>query len=283
MKDALSLALQYLLPQHFVSRVVGKLANIKNNTIKNFFIRCFIRHFKINLNDAEFSNLNDYDTFNAFFTRKLKKGTRPYPKAKKVISSPVDGTISQIGNITKGQLIQAKGRYFSLLELLGGETNHATHFKNGKFATLYLSPSDYHRVHMPIKGKLVGMTHVPGKLFSVNNHTANNVPNLYARNERAVMFFESENGPFILVMVGAMLVASIVTSFLGKLTPPTLSSIKHYNFENAPKEFQRGQELGFFEFGSTVILVFEADQLNWRKSMRPGSDIKLGQSLEDSV
>lgn len=279
MKNQLSLILQYLLPQHALSRLVGLLANTTYPPIKNTLIRLFIKRFNINLDDAISSDINHYPTFNAFFTRKLKENARPYPKNKHTITSPVDGTISQIGDITSGNIIQAKGHQYSLYTLLGGETDHATHLKSGKFATIYLSPADYHRVHMPTDGQLTGMTHVPGRLFSVNTYTSEHVPQLFARNERVVLFFDTQHGPLALVMVGAMLVASIVTTFSGLITPPTRRHMHHVDFSQTPKSFRRGDELGWFQFGSTVIL---AGELKWREHLIPRTPLQLGEAMANS-
>ena len=279
MKNQLNLALQYILPQHLLSRGVGVLANSTHKPLKNFLIRHFIKHFKVDLSDANTKDIKQFATFNDFFIRTLKKGARPYPKARNIIASPVDGTVSQVGDISAGVLVQAKSRHYSLYELLGGETNHANILKEGKFATLYLSPADYHRVHMPIDGKLMATTYVPGKLFSVNHFTTQKVPNLFARNERLVMFFDSEFGPFVLVMVGAMLVASIVTSFAGVISPSSLNTISHSDYSDQPKAFKRGEELGYFQFGSTVILVFDSKAIGWDASVRAESAVKLGQSM----
>lgn len=267
---------QYLIPQHLLSRAVGKLAQSQNQFLKNFLIRLAISHFKINLADAVIQDPQKFKSFNDFFTRHLKPYTRPFPNNSQIIASPADGCISQIGKITEGKIIQAKKHNFSVLDLLGGHQEQANFYQQGFFTTIYLAPKDYHRVHMPTDGQLVSYTYIPGKLFSVNQTTAENIPNLFARNERVCFFFESSHGPFVVIMVGAMLVASIGTVFEGVL--PLSSTIRTQTFPT-PRLFKQGEELGFFQFGSTVILLFPKSRALSTFQSKSGDKILCGESL----
>ncbi len=264
--DALFVLLQRLVPQHLLSRIIGALANSRAGWIKSPFIRLFIRAYGVNMAEA-LRPESDYSCFNDFFTRALKEGARPIEGA---ISSPADGAISQLGKIDGNQLLQAKGVTYSLEKLLG---EGATAFHNGSFATIYLSPKDYHRVHMPIAGSLLRARYIPGKLFSVNATTTNRVADLFAVNERLVLWFETSLGSFVVVMVGAMIVAGIRTVW--RNTPYAPGVIFDEVFDT-PLDFVQGQELGQFELGSTAIIV-SAAQLDFSGSA--GDAIKMGESM----
>ena len=275
--DDLFIATQRLLPQHGLSRLLALLAEAKTPWLKNALIRHFASLYGINMLEAEKEHPADYDCFNDFFTRALKVDARPVEESADTVVSPVDGTISQIGNIEGAELIQAKGRHFTLFELLGGDADYARQFENGRFTTIYLSPSDYHRVHMPIAGDLVSASYIPGKLFSVNEQTAQNVPGLFARNERLVCRFDTLAGPCALIMVGAMLVAGIETVWSGGLIQP--NTIANFTPAQRPYTLQKGAEMGRFCFGSTVILLFERDRIEWQKQLAPQAKTLMGTSI----
>ncbi|AUM13624.1 archaetidylserine decarboxylase [Ketobacter alkanivorans] len=269
---------QYCVPQHLLSRAAGLLAETRWPLIKNSFINFFVRQYNIDMTLAAEENPLAYATFNDFFTRALKDGVRPI--TGEGIASPADGAISQIGPIDDDRIFQAKGHHYTLGQLLGGDARHAEPFRNGQFATVYLSPSDYHRVHMPFGGKLTEMVYVPGKLFSVNNLTAGQVPALFARNERVVAFFDTEIGPMAVVLVGAMIVASIETVWEGMVTPPT-RTLKTFDYAPVDKrlELARGDEMGRFKLGSTAIVLFGKDKVKWNESLQNGSRVCMGEQI----
>lgn len=273
-KDELFIALQRLIPQHLSSRLLGKLADSEVPWLKNFLIRQAIRTYNIDLTEAATPSIDDYSSFNAFFTRPLKEGVRPIDPAPDALVSPADGAISQIGDISEGQVFQAKGRYYSTQSLLACSKEMATVFDRGSFATIYLSPRDYHRVHMPFAGKLVNTHYVPGQLFSVNGTTANHVEDLFARNERLVCHFETEKGALALVLVGALFVAGIETVWQ---THFTAGQVARRDF-TSPLALKKGEEMGRFKFGSTVILISE-NKLLWSSDYTAGQKCKMGQCL----
>ena len=256
--DKVKVAFQYLLPKHLISRLVGKFAAAQAGNITTAAIKWFIKRYQIDMSEAANPDPHSYKTFNAFFTRKLKSGIRPICQTPNTIVQPVDGAISQFGGINSGQIFQAKGHNYSALALLGNQKEDAMRFDNGNFATIYLSPKDYHRIHMPIKGTLSKMTYVPGDLFSVNPLTARNVPDLFARNERVITIFETEIGPLAMILVGATIVASIETVWAGTITPPCGSLFsKNYPTEGESAiTLEKGEEMGRFKLGSTVIMLF---------------------------
>lgn len=277
MIDVLFVWLQRLLPQHHLSRWVGRLARSQSPLLKNVLIRRFIKHFHVDLGEALIENAADFDSFNAFFTRALKPGARPL--AEQPVVSPADGSISQLGHIRGSDLLQAKGQYFSLHDLLGGDACLTSEFINGEFATIYLSPSDYHRVHMPATGTLRCTRYVPGALFSVNNATANQVPGLFARNERLVCIFDTDMGPMAVILVGAMIVAAIETVFAGQVTPLP-KQVQHQQYgQREPLTLQKGAELGRFSLGSTAIVLFGEGQCRWLKGLSAGDSIKMGAAM----
>jgi len=270
---------QKLVPQHLISRLAGKLAQCRVTWLKDFLIRLFISHFKVDLSEAQQEDYRSYEHFNAFFTRRLKPGLRPMPDDPKAIACPVDGVISELGVIKEQQVFQAKGHHYDLTTLLGGHESLAKKFYHGAFFTAYLSPKDYHRVHMPVRGTLIKMIHVPGSLFSVNPHTVSGVPNLFARNERVVCYFETEQGPMAIIMVAAIIVAGIVTPWHGRITPPTRNKIQEWDYSDKPIQLNQGDEMGYFEVGSTAIVLFGENSIQWESSLNSGGCISLGQSI----
>lgn len=280
-KQKLFIIFQYLIPQHLLSRLIGLLAECQIPCIKNRLIRCFINHYKVDMTQALYESYHEYKHFNDFFTRALKEGMRPIAEEPNSIACPADGTVSEIGAVEEGRILQAKGHHYSLVDLLGGDTERAKPFINGKFATIYLSPKDYHRVHMPLKGTLSEMIYVPGQLFSVNQTTANNVSGLFARNERVVCLFETEFGKMAVVLVGAMVVASIETVWAGLITPPkrVLKVTQYDQQAREPITLEKGAELGRFKLGSTAIIIFESDKVEWDNVFQVGSTSKMGQKL----
>ncbi len=277
--DKLKITLQYLLPKHLLSRLVGKLAGARLGFISHALIKLFIKAYKINMQEARFEKASDYASFNEFFTRPLKDGIRPLATEANIVAHPVDGAISQLGEIIAGQLVQAKNHNYSLQSLLGGKEETATPFLGGQFATIYLAPKDYHRIHMPVTGVLREMIYVPGELFSVNPLTAENVPDLFARNERVVTIFDTEFGPMALVLVGATIVASIETVWAGTITPPAGSDVFRWQYPatglNSIK-LEKGAEMGRFKLGSTVILAFPAGKISFLAEQQPGSVTRMG-------
>ena len=280
-KERLFLLGQHLLPHHALSRLIGMAAECRAEWFKNPLISWFVRRYQVDMSEADIGNPHAYEHFNAFFTRELREGARPLDTTAGAILSPADGAISQLGAIEHGRIFQAKGHSFSLLELLGGDTQMAAPFMGGQFATVYLSPKDYHRVHMPLAGTLREMVYVPGKLFSVNTFTAENVPDLFARNERVVCLFDTERGPMAVVLVGAMIVASVETVWAGLVTPPK-RALRHFRYGAAaqqPIQLDKGAELGRFKLGSTAIVLFGPEQVRWADGLGAGSSLRMGQQL----
>jgi len=278
-KDKVFVVMQYLLPQHWLSRLVGFLAENKTPWLKNFLIEQFIRRFGVNMNEAAESDYKRYQNFNHFFTRALASGVRPI--CTEGVCCPADGQVSQAGDIKHGRIFQAKGHSFSTAELLGGDEQLAALFDEGLFATVYLSPRDYHRVHMPVAGRLLRSMYIPGDLFSVNTTTAENVPNLFARNERLVAVFETEVGEMVVVLVGAMIVAGIETVWSGQVAP-RVRKIEVQDFFNAPEPvyLKKGDEMGRFKLGSTAIVLFrKSSNLKWE--IEAGEAVKMGQEFAD--
>lgn len=277
--DRLFIFLQYIVPQHLLSRVTGWLAELEHPAwLKNRVIGLFIRHFDVDMAEALEPDYERYANFNAFFTRALKEGARPIAEADVVC--PADGAISQLGEIVDGRIFQAKGQDYSCVELLGGDPEWAEKFAGGSFATIYLSPRDYHRVHMPVAGQLLATTYVPGDLFSVNGVTAENVERLFARNERLVCYFETEFGPVAMILVGAMVVAGIETVWSGQVAPPPkVPSTLDYREAPATVSLAMGEEMGRFKLGSTVILLFPQGAIRWDEQYAAGTPTRLGESL----
>jgi phosphatidylserine decarboxylase len=278
LRDQLFITLQYLLPQHLLSRAAGGLANCEIPVIKNFLIKYFIQHFHVNMEEAAEPDYEKYQSFNQFFTRALRKGARPIAEGPCIVS-PADGAISQLGPIHAGRIVQAKGQDFSVLELLAGQQDLAHHFHDGVFTTIYLSPRDYHRVHAPISGTLSDMIYVPGDLFSVNNTTSHHVPRLFARNERLITVFDTEAGKVAVILVGAMIVAGIETSWSGQVAPLVKKPAILYAKQPAPVYLQKGDELGRFKLGSTVVMLFEKNSVALEASLGIYTPICMGDKL----
>ena len=273
--------LQLVLPHHLVSRLVGYMARSEVPFVKNNFIKVFLNRFDINMSEAAQEDPYAYDNFNAFFTRALKDGVRPIDAEAHSIVSPADGAISQLGPILGSDVLQAKGRHYSLYELLGGDSALAAEFTNGSFATVYLSPKDYHRVHMPFTGTLREMIYVPGRLFSVNQATTRQIADLFARNERAVCVFDTEHGPMVVILVGAMIVAGIETVFSGPVTPlaRSVQRTRYALNEKGPIVLNKGDELGRFYLGSTAILLFPQGKASFNSSLAADSPVRMGEKL----
>jgi len=278
LKDHIFILAQHIVPQHLLSRVTGWFAECEIEPIKNFIIKHFIRIFNVNMEEAAEPDFENYQSFNQFFTRPLKEGARTIAPGNS-IASPADGAISELGSIEAQQVLQAKGHYYSLKTLLGGDEALSQTFNDGLFATIYLSPKDYHRVHMPVSGTLLQATYIPGDLFSVNNTTANNVENLFARNERLVSIFDTEHGKMAMILVGAMIVAGIETVWSGQVAPAGKKPLTIYNSEADSVSLQKGEEMGRFKLGSTVVLLFENDKVSFEESLGVYSPVKLGEKL----
>ncbi len=268
-----------MLPQHLLSRLTGSFASSETRWLKDLLIRHFIKTYNVNMDEAA-TTADSYPSFNAFFTRALKQDARPIADANKFVVSPADGAISQIGRIESGRIFQAKGQDYSVSELLAGDAELTEKYRDGMFATLYLSPRDYHRVHMPVSGTLESTAYVPGKLFSVNQTTVGHVPRLFARNERLVCVFASELGQVASVMVGAMIVAGIETVWAGPVTAHGKAiKTSHFADTQHPPTLEAGAEMGRFMLGSTVVLLFEAGKIEWLPELQAGSAVQMGQAL----
>ena len=278
--DDIKVKSQYFLPKKLISRAAGFLASRDLGSLTEGLIKTFIAHYQVDLSEAEITDPKGYKTFNAFFTRALKKGARPIASAAPAVVNPADGTISEFGEIYKDAVLQAKGHYYSLTALLGGDEKDAEPFLSGAFYTTNLSPKDYHRVHMPFDGKLEKMVFVPGTLFSVNPLTAQNVDNLFAKNERVICFFKNEKlGRFAVVLVGATIVASIETVFQGVIAPSAGREKTIYHYEKDNITFKKGDELGRFLLGSTTVCVFENKKITFEKALKAGQSVKMGQKM----
>ncbi|WP_116475644.1 archaetidylserine decarboxylase [Zobellella maritima] len=277
MIDHLKILLQYLLPKHLLSRLVGRLAAMEGGNLTQYLIRLFIRRYQVNMSEALHPDPAHYASFNDFFTRPLSPDARPLVTAPETLAMPVDGAISQLAPIQQGRIIQAKGHDYSARTLLGGDKTLAAPFMGGDFATIYLAPKDYHRIHMPLDGTLRTMVYVPGELFSVNPLTASRVPGLFARNERVVCIFDTQVGPMALVLVGATIVASIETTWAGTITPPVGKRIQRWDYapETAPR-LNKGDEMGRFKLGSTVVCLFAPDRVTLSAELTPGTPTRMG-------
>lgn len=279
MSDSFAVTLQHWLPKQALTVAAGTLACARAGWFTTAAIKAFIGHYKVNMAEAEQPDPAAYPTFNAFFTRALRPGVRPVAEADLV--SPVDGVISQLGAIEGDQIFQAKGHQYSTTALLGGDAALAQRFQNGQFATIYLSPSHYHRIHMPATGRLVRMVHVPGDLYSVNPATARGVPGLFARNERLVCVFEGAHGPFVLVLVGATIVGSMATVWHGLVNPPRTGVLRHWDYADGQVLLQKGDEMGRFQLGSTVVLMMPQSDWRFDASWEPGGEVLLGQAMAE--
>ena len=277
-----AILLQHIAPKQLITIVAGKLANLQCPSLTPKVIVWFVKRYHVNMQEAENPEISSYKTFNDFFTRPLKNGARPIAKADFIC--PVDGAISQFGKIRQNQIFQAKGHDYSTLALVAGNALLANHFEDGHFACLYLSPKDYHRIHMPCDGKLISMTYVPGDLFSVNPTTAENVPNLFARNERVVCEFISEkHGTFIMVLVGATIVGSMSTVWHGVVNPPRSKTVKEWQYSQQGIRLKQGEEMGCFMLGSTVVMLFQKDALSFNPNWQPAQFIQLGEVMGNAT
>ncbi|MBT81166.1 MAG: phosphatidylserine decarboxylase [Alteromonadaceae bacterium] len=279
MLDWFKVNLQYILPKHLLSRLVGRFAAAEAGSVTTAFIKFFIKKYNVDMSEALYPHPEHYKTFNEFFTRQLKPEVRQIAGGDDVLIQAVDGAVSQFGDIHQDSIFQAKGHNYSLTTLLGGKPELAKPFKNGKFATIYLSPKDYHRIHMPVEGTLTDMVYVPGELFSVNPLTAENVPGLFARNERVIAFFDTPVGKMAMVLVGATIVASIETVWSGTVTPPAGKNVQHWQYgsdDEAAVKLEKGDEMGRFKLGSTIVVCFEKDQIEF-EDMEAGMTTRLGE------
>ena len=282
MSDRIKVLPQYLLPKQALTALAGWGASLRGGDLTTGVIRWFVRRYGVNMAEAAHSDIAAYPTFNEFFTRPLKPGARPLADAPLIC--PVDGAISQFGAIAGDQIFQAKGHGYSTTALVGGDAALAARFQDGAFATLYLSPKDYHRIHMPCDGRLARMIHVPGALFSVNPTTARGVPGLFARNERVVCVFESPRGPFVLALVGATIVGSMATVWHGVVNPPRPGELREWRYENPAVALGRGEEMGRFLLGSTVVLLFPQGflgpgPLRFNPLWQPEGAIRMGEAM----
>jgi len=279
--DRLAVLPQYLIPKQALTVLAGKLASAEAGSLTTSVIRWFVGRYNVNMNEAANPDIASYKSFNEFFTRPLKADARPAANAD--FLCPVDGAISQFGPIARDQIFQAKGHSYSTTALVGGDRDLAAQFENGSFATLYLSPRDYHRIHMPCDGKLTRMTYVPGALFSVNPTTARGVPGLFARNERVVCVFETATGPFVLTLVGATIVGSMATVWHGVVNPPRPGVVREWRYDEQNVVLKKGDEMGRFLLGSTVVMLFPKDTLAFNPEWTPTRPIRMGEAMGQRV
>lgn len=277
MSDRLAVLPQYLLPKGALTNFAGRVAGAKGGAMTTRLIRWFVGRYNVNMDEALDPDISHYTSFNDFFTRALRPGVRPIAEADYVC--PVDGRISQFGAIDKDQIFQAKGHNFSTTALVGGDAALAAQFEHGSFANLYLSPRDYHRIHMPCDGRLTRMIYVPGELFSVNPTTARGIPGLFARNERVVCVFETANGPFVMTLVGATIVGSMATVWHGVVNPPRTGQVRDWSYANDNVVLKKGEELGRFLLGSTVVMLFPKDTLQFNPGWQPAGPVQLGEVM----
>jgi phosphatidylserine decarboxylase len=275
--ERLAVFAQYLLPKQALTTLMGRLANLRGGRWTTATIRRFIDRYGVDMAEASNPDPAAYATFNDFFTRSLRPGARPMAAADLVC--PVDGAVSQLGPIAQDQIFQAKGHHYSTTALLGGDAALAAEFTDGHFATIYLSPKDYHRIHMPCAGQLRRMIHVPGDLFSVNPATARGVPGLFARNERVVCVFDSAQGPFAMVLVGATIVGSMATTWHGVVNPPRTGQLRSWDYAGKSIGLDQGDEMGKFLLGSTVVMLFPRGGLQFNAQWGPQHPVRLGQSM----
>ncbi len=280
MSERISVALQYALPKQALTRLAGAGARARGGRLTTAVIRWFVRRYGVDMSEAEQPDPGAYATFNDFFTRPLRAAARPLSDAAFIC--PVDGALSQCGPIEAGRIFQAKGRWYSALELLGGDHALAAGFADGDFATLYLSPRDYHRIHMPCDGRLRQMIHVPGELFSVNPATARGVPRLFARNERVVCVFDGAGGPFVMVLVGATIVGSMATVWHGVVNSPRTADIVRRNYADGEVTLRKGEEMGRFLLGSTVVLLFPCQVLRFASDWIEGRPVRMGEAMANA-
>jgi phosphatidylserine decarboxylase len=281
MFDRLAVLPQYLLPKRALTVLAGRIAGARGGKMTTRLIEWFVRRYGVNMVEAANPDLASYPTFNDFFSRALEEGARPLAGADLIC--PVDGAISQFGVMERDQILQAKGHRYSSTALVGGDATLAAQFDGGSFATLYLSPKDYHRIHMPCEGQLRRMIYVPGELFSVNPTTARSVPGLFARNERVVCVFESARGPFVLTLVGATIVGSMATVWHGVVNPPRGRKVREWRYDDQSVLLRQGQEMGRFLLGSTVVMLFPKGPLQFNPVWVPGAAIRLGEVMANAL
>ena len=277
MSDRLSVLPQYFLPKQALTQLMGRLANLQAGSTTTAVIKWFIQRYQVDMSEAANPDPAAYPSFNAFFTRALRPGARPLAQADWIC--PVDGAISQLGPIQGEQIFQAKGHHYSTQALVGGDAQLAAQFQDGNFATIYLSPRDYHRIHMPCAGKLLRMIHVPGELFSVNPRTARGVPGLFARNERVVCVFEGPFGPFVMVLVGATIVGSMATVWHGIVNPPRTGKIREWNYAQQDVQLAQGAEMGRFLLGSTIVLLTPKSDMQFNTEWQTAKPVRLGETM----
>lgn len=268
---------QYLYPKQALTELAGRMASSQRGALTTKTIRWFVAKYGVDMSEAADPDISHYATFNDFFTRALKPGARPLADAELIC--PVDGSISQFGPMDRDRILQAKGHHYTTTALVGGDEALAAQFEHGSYATLYLSPKDYHRIHMPCDGRLTRMIHVPGELFSVNPGTALGVPGLFARNERVVCVFDGPRGPWVLVLVGATIVGSMATVWHGVVTPPRRQQVQEWQYADKPVALKQGDEMGRFLLGSTVVMLFPKGDLRFNAQWRPEKTIRLGEAM----
>ncbi len=283
-KDRLFALIQVCLPQHFLSGIMYRITRIEIQWFKNFIIKKIIDIYNVDMSEAQNDDIQHFKSFNHFFTRPLKTAVRPVAEGTHNIISPVDGTVSEVGKINNDQIFQAKGKTYSLEALLGGSPERAEFYRNGYFATLYLSPRDYHRIHMPLSGRLREMVHVPGRLFSVSPSTTRSVSSLFARNERVIAGFSTDAGAMAMILVGAIFVSSMETVWAGTITPPRGKNLRQWSYDaQQPVHLNRAEEMGRFNMGSTVILLFSENSIEWNKNIVAGKKVQFGEKIGEVV
>lgn len=276
-KELCVLFLQYIVPQHLLSRLMGALANCSCKKLKNWAIGRFIKAYKVDMSLAIKEDYRQYPTFNDFFIRHLKPSARPIAAGDDILISPVDGSVSELGKIHEGQLMQAKGTYFGLGALLAGQRDLVAAYQGGLFMTAYLSPKDYHRIHMPCDARLMKMVYVPGKLFSVNQQAVASIEGLFARNERVICHFETRTGPLALILVGAMIVGSIAVNWHGVVNAPRGKTVTVWEYHDQQIAFKKGDEMGYFKLGSTVITLTSQKAIKWVETLKADVPLKMGE------
>lgn len=279
MSERFAVLLQHLSPKRALTEFAGIMANSRNSGLSQYLIRWFLGRYDVNMAEAANPDITSYASYNEFFTRALRSDARPLAAAEYV--SPVDGAISQFGPIARDQIFQAKGHQYSTTALVGGDHALAAQFENGVFATLYLSPKDYHRIHMPCDGRLTRMIYVPGDLYSVNPVTARGVAGLFARNERVVCVFESGRGPFVLTLVGATIVGSMATVWHGVVNPPRTGQVREWRYDDQQIVLKKGEEMGRFLLGSTVVMLFPAHTLQFNPAWAPERPVRMGEMMSN--
>lgn len=277
MSDRLAVLPQYLLPKQLLTMIAGRFASARAGSLTTSAIRRFVARYGVDMSEAADPDIASYATFNDFFTRALRPDARPIAPA--AVICPVDGAVSQLGSIEHDQIFQAKGHRYSTTALLGGDAAMAEQFKDGSFATIYLSPRDYHRIHMPCPGRLLRMVHVPGALFSVNPLTARGVPGLFARNERVVCHFQTPLGPMALVLVGATIVGSMATVWHGQVNPPRTGKLRSWDYSTQPITLAQGEEMGRFMLGSTIVLLFQRGAVQFEPGWQALRPTRLGEAM----